>query len=830
MITTYGVVLKIHISESRLHALTLTYTGEIWPHLLGDITFTIPNFVPLDLTSRVGSGYSAANTVETAARLETVEKVRVFARQHEREYNSLSKTFHKLYDQVRHPDPEKWAEITTVDAARVVDLRRPPPVLTLFALHSYMMSRPNYFVADPLNHRSSQRFSIRPLAQVQRLEQVNQWTHPPGHEFKSFLTNARDAVVRILGAKAKINDESPRMTDLHLKPWSETDMVFIRYLRDSLRSTRSIQTDPYRVAAVMKNLNIYKERISSAMIQQFLTDIGYIAPWQDVIMDDPQLDSDSPLKGNSARTNVINDLIRYNLENPGVEAPVAFKKQLRTLHLTGSSQLYPEDRHASVRHDFGSLPVYVIDDEGAQELDDAISIERIPDEPSTYWVHVHIADPTVSLPPGHVADICAQKLAQTRYAVHQTWPMLPDALTSKFSLGSLPEGTPQPVLSYSLKVSEDGSFLDYKIRAGLVRNIQILQYNQVDRALGLDTSVKFYPFDSISPKTYPPVLDHHLSDLRILRNLAHNITVRNVREKNLFLFSVPRAEVTFNEKLVETVTPDRPILWTGYPSMTYTVHRGSTDMLGTRNTVAQFMILACRASSRFCIDNGIPAIRRSCPPPPLTDEVLSDILDLRNEYGVVDAIECVKRDVFLYPSEATLEPKAHASLGVPEGEGYCRTTSPLRRYTDLLMHWQIKHALLPASQRSSSNALFPAETLRTFSWQLHDKEITVGKMQKLYNKYWTSTYLHRHITKSREVHGDNYDPFPGLIARSIGHNSYDSVNSATQIPVIIDHLGVQGMLRGLPKSVDQVPIGTPFNVKISEITLGLAPFLVVNTI
>ncbi|GJJ08220.1 hypothetical protein Clacol_002429 [Clathrus columnatus] len=827
LITTFGIIIKLQVFESRMHALTLTYTGELWPHLLEDITFSIPNFIPSDLVTRAGSEYKSLNASETAARLEVVEIVRVFARQHEREYNNLSKYFHKLYDEIHHPDPEKWTDVTLSEAVRVVDLRRPPPVLTLFALHTFMMSRPNYFIADPLNHKSSQRFSIRPLAHVRRIDEVARWIQPTGPEFEAFIIHACDAITAIKEAKAKYDDGTPQMIDLKLKPWSPTDMVFIRYLRDSLRTTRSMQKDPYTycISVILKKLNIYKDQISPALTHRFLCDIGFLAPWDDVIMEDPQLRHDFSLGGETAQAKAVNNLIRFNIENPGKEASVLVKKELVALHLTGSSELLPQDLHADTRHDFGSLPVYVIDDDGAQELDDAMSIESIPGDPKTHWVHVHIADPTTVLSPGHVVDICAQKLGQTRYATHQTWPMLPAALTQQFSLGSLPEGSPQPVLSFSIKISDGGALLDYKIRPGLIRNIQILRYAQVDRALGVPPLRHIYPFEPVPPeKSYPSISENHLSDLRKLSDLAHVITLQSVKERNTFFFSFPQAEVSFNEELPKRVTPMQPLLWTGYPSATYTVHPETVQMHGTRNTVAQFMVFACRVSSMFCVEKGIPAIRRACLPPPVQEEVLASVLALRDEYGRVDTLECLKRDVFLFPAETTLEPRQHSALGIPEGEGYCRTTSPLRRYGDLLMHWQIKHALLPPSKRTSSKPLFPAEVLGPLAWKLHDQYAFISKMDRLDKKYWSAVYLHRHIAKSRELHGNKYNPFPELTACSIGNTAYDPVNIMTQVPVIIPSLGVQGMLRGLSKSA-QIGIGTTFSVEISEIRLGLTPFI-----
>jgi len=96
-----------------------------------------------------------------------------------------------------------------------------------------------------------------------------------------------------------------------------------------------------------------------------------------------------------------------------------------------------------------------------------------------------------------------------------------------------------------------------------------------------------------------------------------------------------------------------------------------------RNVIAQFMILACRAASRFCVEHGLPALRRSNQRPLAEESDLAELLKMRDEFGVVDPIESIKRNIYPRPSELALKPEAHWSLGVPDGEGYTRVTSPL---------------------------------------------------------------------------------------------------------------------------------------------------------
>jgi hypothetical protein len=80
--------------------MTLTYTGEVWPHLTTDITYSIPSFVSQDLIYSSGSSYEAANVAETVAGLNVVEQIRTFARRHERHLMAMGKDITKLYEAV----------------------------------------------------------------------------------------------------------------------------------------------------------------------------------------------------------------------------------------------------------------------------------------------------------------------------------------------------------------------------------------------------------------------------------------------------------------------------------------------------------------------------------------------------------------------------------------------------------------------------------------------------------------------------------------------------------------------------------------------------------
>ena len=242
-----------------------------------------------------------------------------------------------------------------------------------------------------------------------------------------------------------------------------------------------------------------------------------------------------------------------------------------------------------------------------------------------------------------------------------------------------------------------------------------------------------------------------------------------------------------------------------------------------RRIVSEWMKLACRAASRFCRDKGVPALRRaSAPLQASSDEAMAEILAMRNPLGYADPFESMKRNIYAPPGESTLALAEHWSLGIPAGEGYCRVTSPLRRYGDLMMHWQIKHELLPASERTIQGPLFPAEYLKSIMYRQYEREKVIGNAETLYKKHWSFACLAKYIEDGQRKHGADFNAFPGLLARTAGPVGFDIVNRTGQAPVVILSLGVQGTLKGVER---ETPIGTTFPVKITDISLGMAPRL-----
>jgi exoribonuclease-2 len=85
-------------------------------------------------------------------------------------------------------------------------------------------------------------------------------------------------------------------------------------------------------------------------------------------------------------------------------------------------------------------------------------------------------------------------------------------------------------------------------------------------------------------------------------------------------------------------------------------------------------------------------------------------------------------------SEVGTTPARHASLGL---DSYCQVTSPIRRYTDLLAHFQIKAHLrgtdLPFDEACLNRLL---ASITTVSYE-------ATQLERQTNRYWSLEYLRR---------------------------------------------------------------------------------------
>eukprot|EP01104_Vermistella_antarctica_P019343 TRINITY_DN7540_c0_g1_i1.p1 TRINITY_DN7540_c0_g1~~TRINITY_DN7540_c0_g1_i1.p1 ORF type:complete len:854 (-),score=224.99 TRINITY_DN7540_c0_g1_i1:182-2743(-) len=153
----------------------------------------------------------------------------------------------------------------------------------------------------------------------------------------------------------------------------------------------------------------------------------------------------------------------------------------------------PTEQVIKERRDLRRSRIFSIDPPTARDLDDALSIRKLPD--GNFEVGVHIADVTFFVRPGTALDEEAKRRATTVYLVTSNMPMLPRMLSEK--LTSLQPGTDRLAMSVIWIMTPEGKRLKTWFGRSIIRNCCQLDYNTAQRMLEAEEGVPFEDVASV---------------------------------------------------------------------------------------------------------------------------------------------------------------------------------------------------------------------------------------------------------------------------------------------------------------------------------------------
>lgn len=342
----------------------------------------------------------------------------------------------------------------------------------------------------------------------------------------------------------------------------------------------------------------------------------------------------------------------------------------------------PPDDLERDRLDLTHQKVYTIDDESTKEIDDGLSIETLPDGREQIWIH--IADPTRLVQPQDELDQEARRRCTSLYLPTGMIPMFPSELAT--GPMSLRQGEVSPAVSFGVILEEDGRIADYTIAASWVKPTYRLTYEDVDEMLELGVTAE------------PEIarLAHWAQKRKEWRKSQGSINI-----------SLPEAmvKVDENEEVEIELLEDS----------------------ASHQLVAEMMILTGEAAGRFAVDNEIPLVFRSQPQPEFPPE--EELLQLP-----AGPVRCCAIRSCMPRSEMSTTPSSHAGLGL---DVYAQVTSPIRRYVDLLAHFQLKAFLRDAP------CPFSAEEMQEMAYSAASGAYEATLVERQTKRYWALEYLRR---------------------------------------------------------------------------------------
>jgi exoribonuclease-2 len=376
------------------------------------------------------------------------------------------------------------------------------------------------------------------------------------------------------------------------------------------------------------------------------------------------------------------------------------------------------------------VQAFSIDDSATTEIDDALSVQGLGS--GTVTVGVHIAAPGLAVLPGSDIDKLGRDRLSTVYMPGYKITMLPDAVVQNYTLQ---EGRNCPAVSLYVTLDEATlTIQSSETRLELVPIAHNLRHDQLDSVVTPD----WLELARTDPHNTPAALIGIHPDLAFLHRLAKDLKAkREIVRGKPETFNRP----DYNFKLIGNAGAppqgDEEVLIT-------TRQRGAPlDLI-----VAEAMILANSRWGQWMAELGVPAIYRS-------------------QASLAPGVK-VRMGTKALP---------HAGIGVPS---YAWSTSPLRRYTDLVNQWQIiacvrhgKTAALAAYFKPKDADLF--SIISSFDAAYSAYNGFQGAMER----FWTLQYLHQNHTTE-------------LVCGVFKENMV----RAEDLPLVLPVMGAQGLARG----------------------------------
>ncbi|CEP19730.1 hypothetical protein [Parasitella parasitica] len=652
----------------------------------------------------------------------------------------------QIYQQFATKDAQTEASLD--ELASVAFKSDKPTVLQRHATFLHLVSDNVHFI-PARDVRGSDSWTIRSEIECERLTRIIESIRRRDASYTGFLSRMKSLVVfyqthadPVLGTFSQTALElAPSVTNTLTK----SDKEYVNFIVDWIRSPKVVVDSPYEVFVpnMLKALKCYDQLFYDRWLAiRFLREIGMFKPWDNVgLLEDAKIAEEFVWSKESQESDR--------------------KMEAYTAAFLSGQHTESDDGFASIRHDFGDLAVYTIDDPSAKEIDDGVSIEHIPGDDSA-WLHVHIADPTTYIDPANELAQLMQQKAQTLYLPERHFPMLSEELSSKkFSLGSTAhknKSGSQYALTFSTRIDTKGNLVDCKVRPSLVKNVVKVFYDDLDAILKPVATVSYDPLVDLSKSFSHPSNDAFA--LKDSRNQESKSTVPESAKKDLFdifqmaqrhsMYRVTNGAINFTRPspVIEILPEPLDLPQNHFTAPSYASHlpavRVTLDKSAfspARKMVAETMIMGGRVASQFAHAHNIPLPFRAQVWNPAASStqcrLREELLASRDPIsGMIGTQEMTKYVSLLPPTIVTTQSKMpHVVMGI--NDGYTRATSPLRRYMDMVVHWQLKSHLM-------GQALpFSKDNLQALASRIMNREKQLSLLQQRGIQFWVISLLDR---------------------------------------------------------------------------------------
>jgi len=318
------------------------------------------------------------------------------------------------------------------------------------------------------------------------------------------------------------------------------------------------------------------------------------------------------------------------------------------------------------REDLRHLPIITIDPADARDHDDAVWAEPDPDHPGGWRAIVAIADVSFYVRTDSALDKSARARGNSVYFPDRVVPMLPEELST--DVCSLVEGEDRAVIACHLSIAKDGALKSWRFTRAVIRSAASLAYETAQTA-------------------HDGEIEHPLTDT-VLKPLwgAWGALAKARDKREPLALDLPERRIVLDEMgRILSVAP--------------------REQLAAHRLIEDFMIAANVAAAKALEAKKLPVMYRVHEPP--SREKLVALKDYLETFGIAftlgqvikpatfnrilervadeESRPLVMEQVLRTQTQAYYSPVNAGHFGLSLGS-YGHFTSPIRRYSDLVVH------------------------------------------------------------------------------------------------------------------------------------------------
>ena len=381
------------------------------------------------------------------------------------------------------------------------------------------------------------------------------------------------------------------------------------------------------------------------------------------------------------------------------------------------------------RCDLTDKQIFTIDGDDTKDIDDAISLEILPN--GNYQLGVHITDVTYYIKEGSELDRLALKKGTSYYLADTVIPMYPKLFSN--GIGSLNPNVERLALSCVMEINSQGTVVNYNIFESVIKSKIQMTYKKVNDILDNNIVAAGY--------------ENFVSTLKDMYKLSLILNKKRILHGALE-FGMPQQKIKLDEK--------------GFPLDFEILSQGTGE-----NLIEEFMLVANQTVAQALGEYDYPTMYRVHDVP--APEVVNYFIELINKLGIKyqrreqldlqHEMQYLSSFVNSYGSKSG--PFQYAFLRVLRKayystdnighfglayKDYVHFTSPIRRYPDDTVHRSIRKYLLNKDKNFDLEEV--AKDYEILEEKAHLCSINEKKSDKcelIINAMKAAEYMERHI-------------------------------------------------------------------------------------